>query len=227
MADDPDSEGAFTRHFRPDDARRCHPWHDGREKESHEHLAVGPGAAFLSRVDRAGLGIAAWAGSGRRFAARPCQLLPSGGRAGRATALAMAIGARRHSPGRDAPARCALAIAGAWRRQPAQQGGWRRGAFKRRVAGVAAGRPPDGSAQRLNPAPQPGASAQCLNPVPQPSAKGSWRWRWPVSRASALAKAGASGGTPGSPMPLGGSALGTMCTATRGVSVMRGIGNWW
>ena len=38
----------------------------------------------------------------------------------------------------------------------------------------------------------------------------------------ALANAGASGGRPGSPMPVGGSALGTMCTAICGMSVMRG-----
>ena len=43
--------------------------------------------------------------------------------------------------------------------------------------------------------------------------KGSWRSGLPVSRATALANAGASGGRPGSPMPVGGSALGTTCTA--------------
>ena len=36
------------------------------------------------------------------------------------------------------------------------------------------------------------------------------RNRCPVSFAIAFANAGASGGTPGSPMPLGGSLLGTM-----------------
>ncbi len=51
--------------------------------------------------------------------------------------------------------------------------------------------------------------------------KGSWRSGLPVSRAMALAKAGASGGRPGSPMPVGGSALGTMWTSKAGTSVMR------
>src|SRR6185295_4840260 len=43
----------------------------------------------------------------------------------------------------------------------------------------------------------------------------------PVARAIALAKAGASGGRPGSPRPVGGSALGTTCTAMRGMSGKR------
>jgi hypothetical protein len=39
-----------------------------------------------------------------------------------------------------------------------------------------------------------------------------------------LASAGASGGRPGSPMPLGGSLLGTMLTViSRGASGMRGM----
>ena len=53
------------------------------------------------------------------------------------------------------------------------------------------------------------------------SLKGSWRCGLPVSRAMALANAGASGGRPGSPMPVGGSALGTMWTSNSGMSVMR------
>ncbi len=56
---------------------------------------------------------------------------------------------------------------------------------------------------------------------PQASWKGSSRGVLPVSRAIALAKAGASGGSPDSPMPVGASALGTMCTAMRGMSGMR------
>src|SRR6201987_2760560 len=43
---------------------------------------------------------------------------------------------------------------------------------------------------------------------------GSARMRFPVAAKIALAKAGANGGTPGSPTPLGGvsAATGTMCT---------------
>ena len=50
----------------------------------------------------------------------------------------------------------------------------------------------------------------------QANLNGSSRGVLPVIWAMALANAGASGGSPGSPMPLGGSALGTMCTATWG-----------
>src|SRR5438094_10569018 len=39
----------------------------------------------------------------------------------------------------------------------------------------------------------------------------------------ALATAGASGGTPGSPMPSGSSVLGTMCTSMSGAWFMRGF----
>lgn len=53
------------------------------------------------------------------------------------------------------------------------------------------------------------------------SLNGRSRGVLPVSLAIALAKAGARGGRPGSPMPVGGSALGTMCTAILGVSGMR------
>jgi hypothetical protein len=56
----------------------------------------------------------------------------------------------------------------------------------------------------------------------QASLNGNSRGVLPVNLATALAKAGASGGRPGSPMPVGGSALGTMCTAICGMSVMRG-----
>ncbi len=56
----------------------------------------------------------------------------------------------------------------------------------------------------------------------QASLNGRARRRLGCRRAKALAKAGASGGRPGSPMPFGASALGTMCTAILGISVMRG-----
>lgn len=51
--------------------------------------------------------------------------------------------------------------------------------------------------------------------------KGSSRGVWPLSLAMALAKAGANGGTPGSPIPVGASALGTICTEIVGISVKR------
>ena len=51
---------------------------------------------------------------------------------------------------------------------------------------------------------------------------GSSRCGLPVNRAMALANAGASGGRPGSPMPVGASALGTMWTPNSGTSVIRG-----
>src|SRR3989344_2467569 len=66
-------------------------------------------------------------------------------------------------------------------------------------------------------APRP-PDARCT----QASLNGSSRGVLPVSWAMAFANAGASGGNPGSPMPFGGSALGTMCTVTWGMSVMRG-----
>ncbi len=53
---------------------------------------------------------------------------------------------------------------------------------------------------------------------------GSLRRRLPVNAATALAIAGAMGGTPGSPRPVGGSSLGTKYTATDGASVIRGGG---
>ena len=40
----------------------------------------------------------------------------------------------------------------------------------------------------------------------------------PPARATALATAGASGGTPGSPTPVGAAVLGTMNTSTAGIS---------
>ena len=46
----------------------------------------------------------------------------------------------------------------------------------------------------------------------------------PVAAAMALATAGAAGGTPGSPMPVGAALEGTICTSTTGISWMRSGG---
>ena len=56
-------------------------------------------------------------------------------------------------------------------------------------------------------------AAACVN--------GSVNTRCPVSFDHALAIAGAMGGVPGSPMPVGFSFEGTMCTSTSGISLMR------
>ena len=53
------------------------------------------------------------------------------------------------------------------------------------------------------------------------SPKGRARNRLPVAAKIAFATAGATGGTPGSPIPLGGAIEGTMCTSTCGMSEMR------
>ena len=53
---------------------------------------------------------------------------------------------------------------------------------------------------------------------------GSRRTRLPVAAKIALATAGATGGTPGSPTPVGCSVLGTMYTSIAGDSNMRTIG---
>ena len=58
-------------------------------------------------------------------------------------------------------------------------------------------------------------------PPPQASRSGSRRRRLPVAAKTAFATAGAIGGTPGSPTPLGRSVLETMCTSTLGASCMR------
>lgn len=47
---------------------------------------------------------------------------------------------------------------------------------------------------------------------------GRRRRRFLVSAKSAFVRAGATGGTPGSPTPVDGSVLGTMCTSTKGIS---------
>ena len=52
-------------------------------------------------------------------------------------------------------------------------------------------------------------------------ASGSRRARFPVSAKSALATAGATGGVPGSPTPVGWSPPGARCTSTSGISFMR------
>ncbi len=51
-----------------------------------------------------------------------------------------------------------------------------------------------------------------------PIRSGSRRRRFPVAAKTALATAGATGGTPGSPTPPGFSVLCTMCVSTRGMS---------
>ena len=53
------------------------------------------------------------------------------------------------------------------------------------------------------------------------SPNGSLRIGLFVTARIAFATAGASGGRPGSPTPLGGSLDGTMCTSTTGMSVIR------
>ncbi len=50
---------------------------------------------------------------------------------------------------------------------------------------------------------------------------GSTWMRLPVAAKMAFATAGPTGATPGSPTPVGGSADGTMCTSTFGISLMR------
>src|SRR5258706_1607136 len=56
---------------------------------------------------------------------------------------------------------------------------------------------------------------------PHASLSGSRRSLCPVAAKTAFATAGATGGTPGSPTPLGRSVLGTMCTSTTGISWRR------
>src|SRR4029453_14981613 len=57
--------------------------------------------------------------------------------------------------------------------------------------------------------------------------KGRRRTGRPSSASQALATAGAIGGTPGSPAPVGGAADGTMCTSTRGISSTRRMRESW
>jgi hypothetical protein len=84
---------------------------------------------------------------------------------------------------------------------------------------------PSGSKRRPLPAaskmPRTGTPIRSGDADAEARSKGSLRSRLPVSLNSALAKAGASGGRPGSPRPVGGSFEGTMCTSTCGMSFMR------
>src|SRR5260221_12908997 len=56
---------------------------------------------------------------------------------------------------------------------------------------------------------------------PHESLSGSRRSLCPVAAKTAVATAGPTGWTPGSPTPLGRSVLGTMCTSTTGISWRR------
>jgi hypothetical protein len=53
---------------------------------------------------------------------------------------------------------------------------------------------------------------------------GKLRKRCPVKLNTALATAGATGGTAGSPIPSGGSMLGTITVSTSGASFIRSTG---
>ena len=68
-------------------------------------------------------------------------------------------------------------------------------------------------------------SLPCAYAPPQALAaereNGSVNTCWPVSFDQALAIAGAIGGVPGSPMPVGFSLEGTICTSMSGISLMR------
>jgi len=61
-------------------------------------------------------------------------------------------------------------------------------------------------------------------PDDQSSRIGRRRMRCPVAANTALVTAGATGGIAGSPVPVGGSVLGTIWTSTVGISLMRNIG---
>jgi hypothetical protein len=74
--------------------------------------------------------------------------------------------------------------------------------------------------------PLPFHSSFCLHPSAFCNSLGSIgndRTRLPVSAKSAFATAGAIGGTGGSPVPVGNSRLGTMCTSMTGISLIRNI----
>lgn len=58
-------------------------------------------------------------------------------------------------------------------------------------------------------------------PIMRPERNGRRRTARPVSRRQALATAGPTGGTPGSPTPVGGSADSTIATSTAGISWIR------
>ena len=63
----------------------------------------------------------------------------------------------------------------------------------------------------------------CRCPV-HTNRKGKLRSRWPVNANSALATAGAIGGTPGSPTPSGWAVLGMMSVCITGHSLKRNTG---
>src|SRR5690606_34571465 len=69
-----------------------------------------------------------------------------------------------------------------------------------------------------------GASGGELHVVSFWPAMGRRRNRLPAAAKIALATAGASGGTAGSPAPPGGSSLATTCTSTSGISFSRTTG---
>jgi hypothetical protein len=124
--------------------------------------------------------------------------------------------ARRPCRRRDAqrPARAAArpAYSWRWRRRPCHPSSppaFAAVCFVRRTGRIAA---PSGCQQD----PYERHPAQALA-----KSNGSLRKRLPVSLNRALAKAGASGGRPGSPMPVGGSFDGTMCTSMRHVGHAR------
>ncbi len=53
---------------------------------------------------------------------------------------------------------------------------------------------------------------------------GSVRILFPVNANSAFVTAGAIGGVPGSPVPVGAAPLGTMCTSTTGIDAIANNG---
>src|SRR4029077_3074021 len=69
---------------------------------------------------------------------------------------------------------------------------------------------------------QPGRDARLSTYTSFVFDKGNSRTRLPVAANTALYRAGAKGGTPGSPTPAGGASLFTICTSTcRGARFMR------
>ncbi len=109
---------------------------------------------------------------------------------------------------------------------PAQRGGVLSAGCAR---GAAAGERGDGDGGGHDGrVPSPGARGHDGLAPPPASRENGRRWTGrPLSASQALATAGAMGGTPGSPTPVGGAAEGTMCTSTRGISSMRRIRKSW
>jgi hypothetical protein len=83
-------------------------------------------------------------------------------------------------------------------------------------------KPPSGSGP-LGSVARPNTPARRMRRV-SPYAIGSRRVGVPVSASKALATAGAIGGTPGSPMPVGRWAEGMICVSTAGMSLIRTTG---